>query len=872
MSVVSSELKRLPHVWLHSAHCSSFRGAGGPSDPPAVVELKPLQLAGASSSYLGAAARKEKIEDLVQTSNTSSDGGFGEQTQQQAVWSEGLSVSLGNIDVVIESGVHEVLRIPLLLTDVVAALLPTDKGDRYVVALAPRPERPPPAVGPPESAITESRPLDPSLQDVWMFFLDGSLHNLKQFLFDLSGRGALRWDMHECYSVVQKPLGEGGCGQVYLGQSLLGARNKSEGVLGISQVAIKVLRHDPKKPQEDLMRSEIGFLARAREHPNITSLYGVFCACHKQGKESQEKAGEERQGSKKNPNVSWFIVMQLASSGDLFDYVQAGTLDNTGCLALMNGLFSALKHLHSLKIIHRDVKPENVLLDANCKPMLADMGIAAYLDDAIEMTRVRGTPGYAAPEVVSNQPYDELADIFSAGVVYYYAVTCRQPFFAENRHETLHLTAQCKVRYPRKYFQHVSTGTLNLVKFCMSKDPKKRPSSKQSLQALQTIVRQTSRSAASSDPEAREAAFASFASTAFSQHQRQNSGVEDAFLREMKFAQDEVEAANAFLREMRQQGSSSQPQQASSGGDGGRAVTPSTASEPRRQGPSRPDERLVGEASQPIAGPSTRARDAPSGISAVAAVVSEASSSSTPDSSTRRPLRAVPFGRAEEQISQPADRRPEKPGDGAEARSMPQDEPATRIVPPPAAPPSLPPSLSSASGAEEPEASSRQASSRVGAETEASSRNGARPSGNSVPNNQELVASPPVNPDRPLEPRAPAAEMPRSPRSLFRFGRRRAGAQAKQDDDAAAPSDKPPAQADEQPGTGSTSSKSKKSMYNMPWRASRWVAGVFHKTPAPSAEEQGSGASSSTSAIVPKPPQEPPPARTSARGRVASRP
>ena len=424
----------------------------------------------------------------------------------------------------------------------------------------------------------------------------------------------------------------------------------------------------------------------------------------------------------------------------------------------------------------------------------------------------------------------------------------------------------------------------------MSKDPKRRPCAKQGLQALQAIVReaplepQTSYSTATSNPEASplesqtshsaassdsEAVSASFRSTTSTQDQRQNSGVENSFLQEMQFAKDEADAANAFLRGLGPS-SSSQPQQASSGGDGGRAVTPSTASAPRRQRSSCSDERLAGEASQPIAEPSTRATDAASGgtasISAAAPVISEASSMSAPESSTRPPLRAVHFGRAEERISQPADRRSEKPGDGAEACSVPQDAPGTCVVPPPAAPPSLPPFLSSASGADEP------LSSPGGAETEAYSRNGARPSGNRISNSQELVASPLVNPDRPLEPTVPAAHMPRSPRSFFRFGRKLAGAQAKQDDDAAASSDKPPAEADEQPGTGSTASKSKKSMYNMPSRASRWVAGVFHKTPAPSAEEQGSGSSSSAWAHVPKPPQEPPPARTRARGRLANRP
>ena len=94
------------------------------------------------------------------------------------------------------------------------------------------------------------------------------------------------------------------------------------------------------------MRREIDILARARGHPNITTLCGVFCdnGCSKEGQDAQ---------------VSWFIVMELCSSGDLFTHLEGRTLDSRECQALMEGLSAALDHLHTLEIVHRDVKPEN---------------------------------------------------------------------------------------------------------------------------------------------------------------------------------------------------------------------------------------------------------------------------------------------------------------------------------------------------------------------------------------------------------------------------------------------------------------------------------------------------------------------------------
>ena len=59
------------------------------------------------------------------------------------------------------------------------------------------------------------------------------------------------------------------------------------------------------------------------------------------------------------------------------------------------------------------------------------MGIAENLHDAVEMAKVRGSPGYAAPEMVSGKPYDELVHVFSAGCVYYHALTRQQPFLGQ---------------------------------------------------------------------------------------------------------------------------------------------------------------------------------------------------------------------------------------------------------------------------------------------------------------------------------------------------------------------------------------------------------------------------------------------------------
>ena len=99
-------------------------------------------------------------------------------------------------------------------------------------------------------------------------------------------------------------------------------------------------------------------------------------------------------------------------------------------------IFDALKYCHTLGIIHRDIKPENLLFsskemgDAIVK--VSDFGLARFIDNETLATTTCGTPGYVAPEILEQRPYNEACDFWSVGVVLFILLSGSPPFYDED--------------------------------------------------------------------------------------------------------------------------------------------------------------------------------------------------------------------------------------------------------------------------------------------------------------------------------------------------------------------------------------------------------------------------------------------------------
>ncbi|MEV7931010.1 serine/threonine-protein kinase [Kitasatospora sp. NPDC088779] len=211
---------------------------------------------------------------------------------------------------------------------------------------------------------------------------------------------------------LTRPLGAGGFGQVW---------QAHDPVLGVD-VAVKQVRLDGALPDEAraelLVRAarEARHAARLRDHPHIVTVYDVV----------EVDEGPWR--------VPW-IVMQWVDGHSLAEELKCdGPLDPERAARVAEALLGALDAEHRAGVVHRDVKPPNVLLAADGSVLLADFGIAVAQTDPrlTPTTLVIGSPGYMAPERWQGAESDGRADLFSLGVTLYEALEGVLPFRPEN--------------------------------------------------------------------------------------------------------------------------------------------------------------------------------------------------------------------------------------------------------------------------------------------------------------------------------------------------------------------------------------------------------------------------------------------------------
>jgi len=204
--------------------------------------------------------------------------------------------------------------------------------------------------------------------------------------------------------LVKGELGRGGMGAVYLAE---------QPGLG-REVAIKELILSPAADPTALMRflQEAQVMART-SHPNLVQVHDL------------EQIGDAN-----------YIVLEFVRGSTLRDRLNQGPIPMPQTFAVMHGVLQALDYAHKHAIVHRDMKPENVLLSDEGNVKVADFGIARLTDDsglgstATKTGTTVGTPQYMSPEQVASSKVDGRSDLYSAGIMFYELVAGQPPFTA----------------------------------------------------------------------------------------------------------------------------------------------------------------------------------------------------------------------------------------------------------------------------------------------------------------------------------------------------------------------------------------------------------------------------------------------------------
>ncbi|GAB1220378.1 hypothetical protein ENUP19_0052G0061 [Entamoeba nuttalli] len=178
----------------------------------------------------------------------------------------------------------------------------------------------------------------------------------------------------------------------------------------------------------------------------------------------------------------FYLVFELVDGGDLFKLtLNKGCLNEKECRIVIKQIFYGIKYLHQNKIIHRDIKLENILLTSNGIIKITDFGLSKDTKKSIAET-ICGTPMYVSPELLSGQNYNEKTDIWSAGVVLYTIACGFQPFRSENEtedgkggnRELFDLILNGYYQFISPYWDNISLELKDLISHMLIVNPKQR--------------------------------------------------------------------------------------------------------------------------------------------------------------------------------------------------------------------------------------------------------------------------------------------------------------------------------------------------------------------------------------------------------------
>lgn len=254
----------------------------------------------------------------------------------------------------------------------------------------------------------------------------------------------------ETFYKFGKEIGKGGFSVVYK------ATERATG----KKYAIKRIQKDEEGVDIELLKREI-YIMKKVDHPNILKLFEVY-----------------------EDDDYFFLVLELVEGLELFDkIVDRGNYSEKDAANIVKQILEAVKYLHDEDIVHRDLKPENLLSAGEGEAevvKVADFGFAKNFGEEKLVTSC-GSPGYVAPEVLTEDSYTNAVDMWSVGVIIYILLSGYPPFYDESPPKIFKKITEAKYDFDDPVWDDISDLAKDLIRKLLVKDPSERLSAKKCL-------------------------------------------------------------------------------------------------------------------------------------------------------------------------------------------------------------------------------------------------------------------------------------------------------------------------------------------------------------------------------------------------------
>src|SRR5213593_4181815 len=248
------------------------------------------------------------------------------------------------------------------------------------------------------------------------------------------------------YELLEE-IGRGGQGVVFRARQKSLNRTVALKVIGLGQWATQAHLKRFRREAE---------AAASLDHPCIVPIYEVG----------------EREGS-------CYFSMKFIEGGQLDEVAKYKPISARAAAELIAKLARTVHHAHEHGILHRDIKPGNILIDAKGEPHLTDFGLARLVETESTITRTTealGTPSYMAPEQAkgNNTQLTSATDVYGLGAVLYHLLTGHPPFAGGTTYQTIRLLLETEPRQPRLWNPKLDRDLSTICLKCLDKDPQRR--------------------------------------------------------------------------------------------------------------------------------------------------------------------------------------------------------------------------------------------------------------------------------------------------------------------------------------------------------------------------------------------------------------